>query len=149
MDLNDLATRTVRDLQVGLLADRSCEVRPADGPVPVDGDPVLLRQALTNLLDNAVKYSPDASVIHVVVEDKGTDAMLWVQDEGEGVAPEDMEAIFTRFQRRSDRPGGLGIGLAVVARIVEAHDGRVEAVAAPDGPGTRFVVTLPADQAVA
>ncbi len=143
LDLNELASNVVRDLEVGLLADRACEVRLGPDPTPVDGDPVLLRQALTNLLDNAVKYSPASSDIHVVVERDDTHALLWVQDEGEGVAPEDMEAIFDRFQRRSDRPGGLGIGLAVVARVAEAHDGLVEAVPAPCGTGTRFVVSLP------
>lgn len=142
-DLGALARETVADLRLGILEGRDCDVTVPDGPQVVDGDAIRLRQVLVNLLDNAVTYSPPDTSIHVVVDRDGGQARLRVKDDGEGIAPEDLTAIFQRFQRRTDRPGGLGIGLSVVARIVEAHDGTVEAVPAPDAPGTSFVVRLP------
>ena len=143
LDLGALARETVDDLRLGLLRGRDCDVAMPGEPVVVDGDTTRLRQVLVNLLDNAVTYSPPDTPIHVVVDRDGGQARLRVKDDGEGIAPEDLTAIFQRFQRRSDHPGGLGIGLSVVARVVEAHDGTVEAVPAPDGPGTSFVVHLP------
>lgn len=141
-DLGALVTQTVSDLRLGLLEGRDCRVA-TDEPVPVEVDEVLMRRALTNLLDNAVKYSPDDTIIHVTAERDGDGAAVWVEDEGGGVAPEDQQQIFRRFERRSDETHGLGLGLAIVRRVVEAHDGHVQAVPAPSGRGTRFVVALP------
>lgn len=148
-ELGALVDETVSDLQLSRLDGRPVAVEGHEAHLDVEGDATLLRQALTNLLDNAAKYSPDDSVIHVVVGRDADHAEVWVQDEGEGIAPEDMQAVFKRFERRSDRPGGLGIGLAVVQRVVEAHGGTVEARPAPDGVGARFLVRLPVVDGVA
>lgn len=141
-DLGDLVAQTVGDLRLGLLAGRDCRVA-TDEAVPVHVDEVLMRRALTNLLDNAVKYSPDDTVINVTAERDGDEATVWVEDQGDGVAPEDQQEIFRRFERRNDDTHGLGLGLAIVRRVVEAHDGTVRAVPAPSGGGTRFVMALP------
>lgn len=141
-DLGELVDQTITDLRLGLLDGRDCRVA-TDGPVPVHVDGVLLRQALTNLVDNAVKYSPDDTIIHVTAERDGDRATVWVEDEGDGVAPEDQQAIFRRFERRREEPGGLGLGLAIVKRVVRAHGGTVRAIPAPSGRGTRFVMALP------
>lgn len=141
-DLGDLVTQTVTDLRLGLLEGRDCRVA-TDETVPVRVDEVLLRRALINLLDNAVKYSPDDTVINVTAERNGDEATVWVEDQGDGVAPEDQQEIFRRFERRSEHTDGLGLGLAIVQRVVEAHDGTVRAIPAPSGGGTRFVVALP------
>lgn len=143
LDLGTLASETVEDLRLGILAGRDCEVHLPLAPVEVDGDATRLRQVLVNLLDNAATYSPEDTPIRVVVDRDGDRARMRVKDDGEGIAPEDQTAIFERFQRRTDQPGGLGIGLSVVARVVQAHGGSVEAVSAPDGPGTSFEVALP------
>ena len=143
LDLAALTVETVEDLRLGILDGRDCDVVVPDAPLVVDGDATRLRQVLVNLLDNATTYSPPDTPINVVVDRDDGQARLRVKDDGEGIAPEDLTAIFERFQRRTDHPGGLGIGLSVVARVVEAHDGTVEAVPARDGPGTSFVVRLP------
>lgn len=143
LDLRALAEETVEDLRLGILAGRDCEVTAPDEAVEVDGDAARLRQVLVNLLDNAATYSPPETPINVVVDRDGEHGRLRVKDDGEGIAPQDLTAIFERFERRTDQPGGLGIGLSVVAQVVEAHGGTVEAVSAPDGPGSSFVVRLP------
>lgn len=143
VDLGALVQATVDDLRLGPLAGRDCRITTPSDVVEVVGDRSRLRQVLVNLLDNAASYSPEDTLIRVVVERDGDRARLRVEDDGEGIAPEDLTAVFDRFQRRSDRPGGLGIGLSIVARVVQAHGGTVEAVSAPDGPGASFVVELP------
>lgn len=143
LDLVALAHDTVEDLRLGVLEGRECTVTDSGEPVEVQGDETRLRQVLVNLLDNAAAYSPVDAPIRVAVDRDDGVARLRVKDDGEGIAPEDLARVFERFERGSDRPGGLGIGLAVVARVVEAHGGSVEAVPAPEGPGTLFVVQLP------
>lgn len=144
VDLADLAGQVVADLRESILADRACRVDVPDGRVAVDGDTTLLRQVLTNLLDNAVKYTGDDTTVHVAVTRQGGEVELAVTDEGNGVAPQDLQRIFRRFARADNDREGLGLGLYLVWRIVQAHGGAVTAEPAPDGPGTRFVVRLPA-----
>lgn len=144
VDLAGLAGQVVADLRESILADRDCRVDTPDGRVAVDGDTALLRQVLTNLLDNAVKYTGDDTTIHVAVTRRDGEVELAVTDEGKGVAPQDLQRIFRRFERADSGSEGLGLGLYLVWRIVQAHGGAVRAEPAPDGPGTRFVVRLPA-----
>ncbi|HTN53425.1 MAG TPA: HAMP domain-containing sensor histidine kinase [Anaeromyxobacter sp.] len=115
----------------------------ADGPVVGRWDPLRLEQILTNLVSNAVKYGA-GSPVAVHVRREGTAAVLVVADRGIGIAPEDRERIFERFERgaRGRAAGGFGIGLWIVREIVRALDGRVE-VESPPGEGSRFTVTLP------
>jgi two-component system, OmpR family, sensor kinase len=145
VDLAELCRELVDDLDTTILADHTCQVDAPDEPVVVEADAARLRQVLTNLLSNAVRYSEAGTAIHVEVASEEGGAQVWVTDEGQGIAPEDLERVFERYERADEEREGLGLGLYVVWRIVSAHGGEVEAVPAPRGAGTRFVVSLPAD----
>jgi signal transduction histidine kinase len=114
-------------------------------PVQVSGDPVLLEQVVRNLVDNAAKYA--AREVRVSLVRDGESAELTVDDDGPGIPETAREEVFHRFTRldesRHRGDGGVGLGLAIVADIVRAHDGSVEVLAAPLG-GARLRVRLPA-----
>jgi signal transduction histidine kinase len=101
--------------------------------------------ALTNLLDNALKFTPTGGSVTIGAEQVVDQLRIWVQDTGSGVAPEDQPHIFERFYR--GRGGvdalGSGLGLAIVQRIAQAHGGAVTIESEP-GQGSRFTVELPA-----
>src|SRR6185503_8496018 len=122
-------------------------------PVRVTGDAVRLEQVVTNLLENAAKYTPADGRVGVTVRMEDGAAMLVVEDSGVGIAPELLPHVFDLFvqaDRSLDRAaGGLGIGLTLVRQIVELHGGTVEATSAGVGHGSRFTVRLPATAAAA
>jgi signal transduction histidine kinase len=99
---------------------------------------------LSNLLDNAVKYSPDGSMIVLGARADGDHALLWVRDEGPGIPVDKQEKIFEQFYRleESRRAPGTGLGLALVREIVHAHGGRVWVESAPR-QGSTFYLSLP------
>jgi two-component system, OmpR family, sensor kinase len=100
-----------------------------------------------NLIENALRYTPPGTRIHVSTRSAGGEATLVVQDEGPGVPPELASTLFERFVRGAgDRGGSFGLGLAIVKAVAETHGGSVELQAPPEG-GARFVVTLPAAKA--
>jgi two-component system, OmpR family, sensor histidine kinase MtrB len=109
-------------------------------------DPVRLDQVVTNLISNAAKYSPDTSRIAIVLSCERDEAVLAVSDHGIGIADEDLRRVFEPFRRtgaaRESYPG-VGLGLFVVRRIVQAHGGRIE-VDSARGRGSTFRVRLPA-----
>jgi signal transduction histidine kinase len=121
-------------------------VDPAARRIRADAD--ALRQVLVNLLDNAVRYSPDGSAIHCSAMPSGPGIELAVADTGPGIASEHLPRIFERFYRadssRSRDEGGTGLGLAIVKHLAEAHGGRVRAESSL-GHGTRLVVWLPGE----
>lgn len=116
-------------------------------PVVVEADPVRVVQVVSNLVDNAAKYTPDAGHITVAVSSEGGDAVVSVQDDGAGIPAERLTSIFEPFMQlaesRDQARGGLGLGLALVRRLAELHGGSVGV--ASDGParGSRFTVRLP------
>ena len=116
-------------------------------PVPVDGDPVRLEQVITNLLENAAKYTEPGGRIQLRVTQDRDQAVLSVRDSGIGVAPENLETIFELFTQVDSslarQGGGLGIGLTLVRRVLELHGGHIEARSAGVGHGTEFIVRLP------
>lgn len=120
-------------------------------PVALDADPIRLAQALTNLLNNAAKYSEPGGRIALAARREGPDVVLGVRDSGLGIAPEMLPRIFDLFMQegRSSEwsQGGLGVGLALVKRLVEMHGGIVEARSEGLGRGSEFVVRLPASAA--
>lgn len=113
----------------------------------LEGDEVRLVQVLTNLLDNAAKYSPDGARVWLTAERQGQQVVIRVKDEGVGIPPELLPHIFDLFvqgKQGLDRPqGGLGIGLALVKRLVEMHGGRIQARVNDPGRGSEFLVWLP------
>jgi PAS domain S-box-containing protein len=113
----------------------------------IDGDRDRLTQVVVNLLDNAVKYSPDGGEVTVGVESEGASAHLWVRDQGMGIPAEALESVFERYTRvesgRHRAIHGTGLGLPIVRQIVELHGGRIWAESVP-GAGSTFHVTLPA-----
>lgn len=122
-----------------------------DGSVEVVGDRGRLRQVLDNLLANVRAHTPAgaSASVRVLVGDEGRSAVVEVADSGDGLSPEAAERVFERFYRgdpsRSRDNGGSGLGLSIVAAIVEAHGGSVTAANRPDfQPGAVFRVTLPA-----
>jgi heavy metal sensor kinase len=118
-----------------------------DQSASIEADPVLLRQALINVVHNAIKYSPQRAITILRVErEQGDSVVISVQDEGPGIAPEHAGRIFDRFYRvdsgRSRDAGGSGLGLAIVQWVVQAHKGAVGVSSAPGG-GSVFRITLP------
>jgi signal transduction histidine kinase len=106
-------------------------------------DPVRIEQVVTNLLDNAVKYSDGGDIELKLLESDGK-LNISVTDHGPGIPPEHREGIFSRFYQveKNKRGGGMGLGLYISSQIVEQHGGTIRAEF-PDQGGTRFVVTLP------
>lgn len=147
VDLAALATDVVERLAV-LAEERGQSLEAAaPGPVVVLGDRVALRQALVNLVDNAVKYSGPGTRIRVRTGARPGLGVVEVVDEGPGIAAEHRERVFDRFYRidrsRSREMGGTGLGLSLVKWTAEAHGGRVELDSEP-GRGSTFRLVLPA-----
>jgi signal transduction histidine kinase len=112
----------------------------ADLP-PVSADEELLRQAFINILQNAVQAMPHGGAVRIRTRAEGVDwVRVVVTDQGVGIAPEDLDKIFKLYY--TSKPGGSGIGLSVVYRIVQLHDGTVVAKSQP-GRGTAMIVRLP------
>ncbi len=120
-------------------------VPPEPAPVLVDGDIALLRQMVTNLIDNAIKFT-ERGRIDVSIERTGPDAVVSVADTGVGIDEAALDRVFDRFYRtdasRNRAVPGTGLGLAIVRSIARVHGGSVQAVRRRDG-GTTFRVTLP------
>ena len=144
VELGGVADELVSDLGHTVLAQHPTQVHAPHGAVWVEADPARIRQLLSNLLDNAAQYSEPGTLVEIEVRRDADRAVIWVTDQGTGIAPPDLERIFGRYERADGDTEGLGLGLYVVWRIVTAHGGSVEALPAPAGHGTRFAVTLPA-----
>jgi two-component system phosphate regulon sensor histidine kinase PhoR len=116
---------------------------PRTGPA-VEADRSSLLRIVTNLLDNAAKYSPRDSTVHVELSDEDDLVALTVRDDGPGIAGNDLPRVFERFYKgdASRAAGGVGLGLAIVKHLVRSHGGTVEASNAPEG-GAVFTVRLP------
>lgn len=116
------------------------------GPATIVGDAELLKRLVTNLLQNALRYTESSGTVEVGVENLGRSVKLTVSDTGIGIPPESVQSIFERFYRvdksRSRSQGGAGLGLSIVKAIVDAHRGRID-VYSQLGTGSIFTVTLP------
>jgi signal transduction histidine kinase len=116
-------------------------------PVWIEGDLVRMEQIVNNIVGNAVKYTPSGGTIRVKLAIDGADAVLRVEDDGYGIAPELLPRVFDLFvqgEQTLDRAqGGLGIGLTLVRRLVELHRGTVSAFSEGPGRGSVFTVRLP------
>ncbi|WP_201066788.1 hybrid sensor histidine kinase/response regulator [Thiorhodovibrio litoralis] len=123
------------------------EIELPEQPLWVQGDATRLVQVITNLLDNAIKYTEPGGRIRLEVTQEAGKACLSLSDSGQGIAAEDQPWLFDAFSRvaedRVGRESGLGIGLGLVRQLVELHQGRVEAHSAGVGQGATFRVWLP------
>ena len=118
----------------------------------VQGDEMRLRQVIWNLLTNAVKFTPAGGLIEVTTERQRNEARVCIRDSGRGVRADALPHLFEQFHQATmaDRAkhGGLGLGLAIVRHLVDAHGGHVEAHSAGEGKGSEFIVTLPVFEGV-
>jgi signal transduction histidine kinase len=109
-----------------------------------------IREAIDNLISNAIKYSPMGGRIAVMVTHEDNDTIVRVTDEGAGLSPEDLGRLFGRFQRLSAKPtageSSTGLGLSIVKRIIDMHGGEVTAESDGPGKGATFTITLPATE---
>ena len=149
VDLRAIARNAVEASQPLMQAARhALTVSLPDEPLWVDGDPVRLAQILSNLLDNAAKYTDDGGRIALELRrSDDSQAIATVRDNGSGIAPEAlprMFAMFSRGDRTSGRgQGGLGIGLALARRLAEMHEGKLDARSEGVGMGSEFTLRLP------
>ena len=115
-------------------------------PLSVWGDGTRLQQVVWNLLSNAIKFTPDGGTVSLSLARNGDRALIRVRDTGQGISPDFIDHAFERFRQASDHghhSPGLGLGLAIVRHLVEAHEGTVEVASPGLGRGATFTVSLP------
>ena len=145
VDLAELVHNVVNHLSV--LAEEKRQSLSVEAPTPVyvSADRLVLRQAIINLVDNAIKYSPEGGNVRVIVRGNAAGPTLEVIDTGPGIARKHVEHIFDRFYRvdkaRSRESGGTGLGLAIARWAVEVHGGRIE-LESEEGKGSTFRIML-------
>jgi two-component system sensor histidine kinase TctE len=144
IDLTALARQTAATLEA-TAALRDIRLHLDLTTVRVAGDPVLLDSALRNVLDNAIKYSPEDTTVAIRVAKAGTDARITITDEGPGLGDGPPEALTERFRRGSNTAGivGSGLGLTIARDVVTAHGGRLELQKAENGRGACVSLVLP------
>lgn len=144
LDLRDAVRRACDALQTAMDArQHTLAVVVPDSAVMVEGDPLRVQQILSNLLANAVKYTPPGGAIRIALSADDHHARVAVRDNGVGIPKDAQARIFDLFTRATTDGGGFGIGLAVVSRLVEAHGGSIAVASEGVGHGTEFIVTLP------
>ncbi len=126
------------------------ELKDEGKPALVEGDISLLERAISNLVDNAIRYTPEGGTVRVILEpSNGMGLLVKVSDTGVGIPPEDLPKIFDRFYRvnkgRSKEVGGTGLGLAIVKKIIEAHNCTINVRSLPN-EGTTFEFSLPRER---
>jgi PAS domain S-box-containing protein len=146
VDVAEVATRCVAALS-STGTNMAHRVSLDVAPVWVDADPIRLEQMIGNLLTNAVKYTPRGGSIRLTARAEGNSAVIVVQDTGLGMTADLVSRVFELFVQGEQAPdrayGGLGVGLALVKRLVEAHGGTVEAFSEGPARGSTFTIRLP------
>ena len=148
LDLRDTVVSAVDAMRPAAEAEH-VELRVTQAPtaLPVIGDPVRLQQVVWNILGNAIKFSAEQGVVTIRVQAEAGMAVLTVSDTGRGMEPEFFSHLFDKFSQEDTSPsratGGVGIGLAIVRHIVQAHQGSVTGVSEGRGRGSTFTVQLP------
>jgi signal transduction histidine kinase len=138
-----------RAADVALQEDPPGDASPASGEsaVWVVGDPAGLRLALRHILENALKFTPAGGRVRTRLARRDGDALIAVSDTGPGIDPAIGERVFEPFRQQDSSPsrahGGLGLGLTIARRLIEAHGGRVDVRSDGPGRGATFLVTLP------
>ena len=145
--------RSVVESQEQLFADRGLrlrlDVKQGRREIFCEVDRDMIRQALVNLMSNALRYTPEDGWVVVSLSQEGRDVLISVSDTGIGIAKEDLARVFSRFWRsdasRERESGGLGVGLAVTKEIIDRHHGYI-GVESELGKGTKFTLHIPRDQ---
>jgi heavy metal sensor kinase len=145
VDLKDLLERIVDNLGY-LSSDKNNRlIMEADTDIQVEADPDLIRQVMTNLIENAIKYGYENEPIYINARKSGNNVKVSVINKGEGICEEDRVKIFDRFYRiessRSRKTGGTGLGLSIVKSIIALHEGDIDVISIP-GQETEFYFTL-------
>ena len=144
VDLQDIVARHADDMRL-LAGERDIAVRVDAHRALVRGDDAALDGLVRNLLDNAVRYAPASGQVSVQLAVADGQARLVVEDSGPGIAPEARERVFERFHRElGTGVEGSGLGLSIVAQVLESHGGTIVLDASPALGGLRATVTLPA-----
>jgi signal transduction histidine kinase len=149
LELNDLVSQAVEMSGAATGAkDHAVAVELHANPMWIEGDATRLKQVLCNLIGNAARYTPDKGKIAIRVRREAAYAVVDVEDNGIGMAPEILPHVFDLFVQgspggTSGNQGGLGVGLTLVRRLTEDHAGTVTAASAGTGHGSRFTLTLP------
>lgn len=148
IDVATVIARAVETAQVAIDSEgHRLELAVAEEPLVVNGDMVRLAQVVSNLLQNAAKYTERGGLITVKAERVGDDAVISVKDTGIGIAPDQLTRVFDMFfqaeRRTKNAQGGLGIGLSLVRGLVQLHHGSVEARSEGPGRGSELLVRLP------
>jgi two-component system OmpR family sensor kinase len=145
LQLDQFVTACVGEIAV-LAEYKNQQITITASACSVLADPVLLRQAFQNLIDNAMKYSPVGATIRIAVEARNGECRIAVIDEGPGIPPDHLARLADRFYRVEDSRvrgrGGFGLGLAITKAYMNAHGGRLECASA-EPKGTRFSLILP------
>ena len=145
-DFTELCIGAVHALQPAAEKNRLTLTMDVAKDVTLQGDESKLGQVIYNLIDNAIKYTPEGGSVHVTMKTDGRNAVFAVKDTGVGIPEEDAKHIFDRFYRvdkaRSRETGGTGLGLSIVRQMVQLHRGEIK-VDSVFGKGSTFTVTLP------
>jgi two-component system phosphate regulon sensor histidine kinase PhoR len=151
-DAHDVVERVVESTRMHAPPSVSLEIGVSDGLPPVSADVDKVRQVLVNLVENAIKYSPDGGRVDVGIEEHDGFVRFQVQDEGLGVSPEEQERIFEKFYRADPQMtrgvGGTGLGLYICKELIDRMGGRIW-VEPNEDKGSTFVFDLPAAEVLA
>ncbi|MFN3928709.1 MAG: ATP-binding protein, partial [Thermoflexus sp.] len=144
--LSDLMRDIFHEMRPHAMARKLRMTLEVKGQGVVNGDPIWLRRAITNLIDNAIKYTPAGGIISLGLREQDEEILIWVKDSGIGIAPADQARIFEKFYRvrrkETAHVKGSGLGLALVKSIVEWHGGRIW-VESQLGQGSTFYLAIP------
>ena len=148
IDLADAVQQAMETVRAASTRHKvSVEIKPASTPLPVDVDPVRTDQIITNVLTNAIKYTPEGGHVVVTMERDGDEAVVRVTDDGVGIAPDRIGTIFELFAQAENAigraQGGMGIGLALVRNLLHLHGGSITANSDGIGKGSEFSVRFP------
>lgn len=139
--LKKIVKKTVTDANLKTTRHRFILNISSDLPI-IEADPVRIRQVIENLLDNAIRYSPEGGLIVISCYSEKKEVKITVADEGIGIAPEHLNRLFEKYYRIKSDIAGTGLGLPIACEIVEKHGGRIWARSTPD-KGSTFFFTLP------
>ena len=143
-DLSTVVADAVKTARTAAGGKVAIEYRPSEGRIVATFDRARVRQAISILLDNAIKYTPEGGEVWIETRERDGLAEIVVSDTGVGIPEEQLPLVFERFYRvdKARTRGGAGLGLAIARQVAEAHGGGIEAQSEP-GRGSTFVLRIP------